>query len=62
MGTRRCLPELRRRSGDRRSISGFDLTLDLQPTIPIDDAVIREWVELSPQERIERALKERSVD
>lgn len=41
------------------AICGFDLLLDLQPTIPIDDAVIQEWVELSPQERIERALRER---
>jgi transcriptional regulator with XRE-family HTH domain len=40
-------------------VSGFDLLLDLQPRIPVDDAVIQEWVELSPQERIERALAER---
>jgi transcriptional regulator with XRE-family HTH domain len=42
------------------AICGFDLQLELQPSIPIDDAVIREWVELSPQERIERALREAS--
>jgi transcriptional regulator with XRE-family HTH domain len=41
-------------------VCGFDLSLDLQPIIPVDDDVIREWVELSPQERIERALSERS--
>jgi transcriptional regulator with XRE-family HTH domain len=40
-------------------VCGFDLHLDLQPLIPVDDDVIREWVELSPQERIERALAER---
>jgi hypothetical protein len=42
------------------AICGFDLVLDLQPTVPIDDAVIQEWVDLSPQERIERALRERA--
>jgi hypothetical protein len=39
---------------------GFDLQLELRPAIPLDDAVIREWIDLSPQERIERALRERA--
>jgi transcriptional regulator with XRE-family HTH domain len=44
------------------SACGFDLHLDLQPMIPVDDAMIKQWVDLSPQERVERALRERSQD
>ena len=41
------------------AVCGLDLHLTFQPRMPVDDAVIRDWVALSPQERIARALEER---
>ncbi len=41
------------------ALCGLDLHLDFRPALPVDDAVIQEWVNLSPSERIARALEER---
>jgi len=39
---------------------GFDLPLELVPTEPVDDGRLRRNVLLSPERRVQRALRERT--